>query len=278
MVIVIFAILVTQVFGLDKPTCPADKPTCGQVKVDGEWLIGEFFHFPPPTFFSSFFLSLFFCLCPFVRVLNSREKQNGACFSFLFSFFSSISFSWSMFIYSFSLDMLLVFFVPERSSRAGHAGRAGHALKPFLHTFKQNWFVWLVCLSGCLRLCMCLCSFSLSVSALSLSLSLSLYYISRAWFVWLVCLSVCLCVCVCVASLCVSVHVSVFFLGVCICDLLSDYVMYVCVCGVSTFFFFCVGISAYLCLNWIYCVLTVLCHVRIIMKTIIALIILIIQS
>ena len=143
------------------------------------------------TFPLLFFL-FFFLLCPFVRVSNSRGKQNGACFSFLFSFFSSISFSWSMFIYSFSLDMLLVFFVPERSSRAGHAGRAGHALKPFLHTFKQNWFVWLVCLSGCLRLCMCLCSFSLSVSALSLSLSLSLYYISRAWLVWLVCLSVCL--------------------------------------------------------------------------------------
>jgi len=55
-------------------------------------------------------------------------------------------------------------------------------------------------------------------------------------------LSVCLSVCVCVASLFVSVHVSVFFHGICVCDLLSEYVMYVCVCVrvcVNIFFLLC---------------------------------------
>ena len=121
MVIVIFAIFVTQVFGLDKPTCPADKPTCGQVKVDGEWLIGKFFHFPPHFFFFLFSFSLFFS---FVQTLeeNKVELFLVPFLVFLFYFF----FFWSMFIFSFSFERAFLFFWNGLLP-----GRSGHARKLF---------------------------------------------------------------------------------------------------------------------------------------------------
>jgi hypothetical protein len=107
MVIVIFAILVTQVFGLDKPTCPADNPTCGQVKVDGEWLIGDFFHFLPPLFplplSVSFFVPL--SLCPSFKL---QRKANGAG-TRSFSRFPPFSFSCRVFNYSFALEHAFLF-------------------------------------------------------------------------------------------------------------------------------------------------------------------------
>jgi hypothetical protein len=114
MVIVIFAILVTQVFGLDKPTCPADKPTCGQVKVDGEWLIGEFLHFLPPLFCLPFSVSFFFFVP--LSAFETPEKSKMELVLVPFVVFPLFLFLVACSTFLFPSNMLLFFFIPTWSS------------------------------------------------------------------------------------------------------------------------------------------------------------------